>query len=278
MKLKITIFSFFFTCLSFFAPVSVFGAITIGDTSSGGQASGASLTVSHIVASGEILVVGAMSAKEGEVIITGCTYNGDAMTLADEQIGTDALYTSIYYLLAPDTGTHDIICSNNTSASGSTISALSFAGANTSSVGASNSTYQSSASSISTALTTTNANSYVVALACRNGSTDALTPTGTNQTQRTNVVGESRCYTSTQTTTTAGSYTNAWSSSPNQIMSQVVLEIKEGSASSGTYLNATSTEAMIQTTNFGIAIIIVLLFMQAIWYFWGNITPKKPWK
>jgi len=42
--------------------------------------------------------------------------------------------------------------------------------------------------------------------------------------------------------------------------------------------SATSTEAYLQTTTFGIAIIVVLLFLQAIWYFWGNLTPKKPWK
>jgi len=223
---------FFLSFLSFFLfPSFAFAAVNYSDISSGGQSSGATLTVSHVVATDEILAVGVGSAQEGTDIITGCTFNGDAMTKADDMDGGDATYASVWYLETPDVGTYNVVCTTSFSGRGTMLVAVSFSGS--SGFGASDATGVSPAgSSISTSLTTTGANSVLFAFATRNGSTDDLTPVGSGQVQIATVVGESRGYASTATTTTVGSYSSTWNTSSSQVMKQVVLEVLEGSGPS----------------------------------------------
>jgi len=223
---------FFLSFLSFLLlPSFAFAAVNYSDISFGGQASGATLTVSHVVASGEILAVGAGSAQEGTDIITGCTFNGDALTKADDMDGGDATYASIWYLDTPDVGTYNVVCTTSTSCRCTFLIAAFFSGS--SGFGASDATGVSSAgSSISTSLTTTGANSVIFAFATRNGSTDDLTPVGSGHEQIAADVGESRGYDATATTTTVGSYSSTWNTSSSKVMKQGVLEVLEGSGPS----------------------------------------------
>ena len=67
-------------------------------------------TWSHVVGSfnNRLLVVGVMgNDPSSDRFVTGVTYNGDAMTKLVEK---DSNYNvTLWYLIAPDTGTHDIV-------------------------------------------------------------------------------------------------------------------------------------------------------------------------
>ncbi len=84
------------------------GAVT-RDATSKGMANAASLTIQHIVAvqSNRLLLIGVTTRNA--VLVTGVTYNGVAMTLKETITkGTDGRL-DVWYLLQPDTGTHNII-------------------------------------------------------------------------------------------------------------------------------------------------------------------------
>lgn len=79
------------------------------DAVSNGSVFATSLTVSHTVAgSNRALVVGVIAGASD--IVTGVTYDGVAMTRVDvRNNGNSTAY--MYYLLAPNTGTHDYVIS-----------------------------------------------------------------------------------------------------------------------------------------------------------------------
>jgi len=51
-----------------------------------------------------------------------------------------------------------------------------------------------------------------------------------------------------------------------------------GGGGSSTTTTATSTEAILGSISFGLAIIITILFIAVIGYVYNKITPKKPWQ
>lgn len=83
-------------------------AVTLDATSQGNGLSGTTLTFSHVIGSGTgrllLVVTGGRSAAN----VSGVTYNGVALT----EIGRrddGSTEESIWYLVDPDTGTHDIV-------------------------------------------------------------------------------------------------------------------------------------------------------------------------
>lgn len=89
-------------------------AIAYDSFSSGKSNSTASLTVSHTCSgSDRILLVQTMC---NGAFTTGVTYNGTAMTLLlqDKNGGGGGSGTGVYYLINPDSGTHDIVASLST--------------------------------------------------------------------------------------------------------------------------------------------------------------------
>lgn len=89
-------------------------AIAYDSFSSGKSNSTASLTVSHTCSgSDRILLVSTMC---NGAFTTGVTYNGTSMTLLlqDKDGGGGGSGTGVYYLINPDSGTHDIVASLST--------------------------------------------------------------------------------------------------------------------------------------------------------------------
>lgn len=86
-------------------------AIVVGNTSSG-TASATTVTVSHTVASGSnrLLVVATCVLQASVPNYTGVTFNGIAMTKIDDALtGGGLRRTALWYLLAPDVGTFNIV-------------------------------------------------------------------------------------------------------------------------------------------------------------------------
>jgi len=91
-------------------------AVPVYDTTSSSAtvSSGSSITLSHTVAnqSNRVLLVGIVRTSEGSVLEpTGVTYNSVAMTKVDTANGLMGAGVSVWKLIAPDTGTHDIVAS-----------------------------------------------------------------------------------------------------------------------------------------------------------------------
>jgi len=97
-------------------PAAAYAAIAY-DASSQGTVDSTSLTFSHTVTGTDtILFVEAGQWQTGDAI-TGVTFNGTAMTLVDkQQVGSINTYVYLYYLIAPATGTHDVVISSSGSA------------------------------------------------------------------------------------------------------------------------------------------------------------------
>lgn len=91
-------------------------AIAFDAVTDGGNAIATSLTFSHTVGSGSdrLLVVEMMGATSGSGDGT-CTFNGVSMTLAGKVQCPADRWTYLFYLLNPDTGTHDVVATSNDS-------------------------------------------------------------------------------------------------------------------------------------------------------------------
>jgi len=85
------------------------------DAVSGGSVSGTALTVAHTCAGSNRLLLSSIFGDSADVI-TGATYNGLAMTLVDKLFdGASSRFHYCFALLAPATGTHNIVVSASTS-------------------------------------------------------------------------------------------------------------------------------------------------------------------
>ena len=83
------------------------------DAQSKSSTTGTSLTFSHTVSGSNRVLIVAASSNGGDHI-TGITYNAVAMTQqAKLAVGTNYVY--LYYLIAPDTGAHDVVVSSGSS-------------------------------------------------------------------------------------------------------------------------------------------------------------------
>lgn len=148
--------------------------------------------------------------------VSSVTYNGVAMTSANARaVNGAAYYTEIWYLLNPATGSHNVVWTlSGTDAP--TFGVVTFTGGATSNILGNVATNTGTSASPSASITTGTANSIIFS-GCyiNNTSASTATTTGTNQTKRWGLVdskygSEGSCG-STQTTTTAGSYTNSYS-------------------------------------------------------------------
>lgn len=85
-------------------------AVAVGTVTTGTVSSSTGLTFNHNATGASLLMVYAGSRGSGGPTVTGVTFNGVAMTLVDG--GVEAQTGGYwYYLLAPDTGAHNVVVS-----------------------------------------------------------------------------------------------------------------------------------------------------------------------
>jgi len=77
-------------------------------TNGGFFASGTTDTYSHTVSGSDKILFVFIRLGGTSDLVTSVTYNGDGMTLVDKDIGSNNLGTYLYYLVNPDSGTHDV--------------------------------------------------------------------------------------------------------------------------------------------------------------------------
>lgn len=221
------------------------GAISFGATSNIGSDANDPTTFSHTTSgSNRVLVVSASSYRG---VGSDPTYNGVSMTLGKTQSNPQAS-SFIHYLANPSTGANTV--SWDASSGGmNQICAISFTGANTSSpLGATDGAQQTGgASTLSKAITTTYANSFLVdSFTTEKDSAHTFAPDG-SQTQR--MWNQTNSWigggASTLSTTTPGSYTMGWtmtSGSGNPFRSALaIIEIRELVASGPANLKSYNT-------------------------------------
>lgn len=167
------------------------------------------------------------------------TYNGGPMSTA---VSVDFAASGskkcwIFYLANPATGSH-AVAYTFTGAAESVVTAISFTGVNQASpVGGTGSNTTASATSLTTNITTTAANSWILDAMNEGGSTP-FTPGG-GQTQRWGAASTPNGmtgYGSTKTTTTAGSNSTSWTINSASSITLINVEIKPVSTSNGNFL------------------------------------------
>lgn len=188
-------------------------ALAIDSTSGGAGGRAASLTWAHTCTGSDlVLIVGVSVYKDGggSYTISGVTYNGDAMTLAND-IGDNDKRAYIFYLVNPDTGgSYNIIA---TVAGGSSVivsgGAVSITGASqTNPIGVTGGAIGYS-SKISTAVTTTVADSILIDVVnCSDVPQGHIA--GGGQTLYESRDGKQCMSGSYKATTTVGNYTMSW--------------------------------------------------------------------
>lgn len=181
-------------------------------TGSGGTASGTSISFSHTCSgSDRILFVGvSVRGISGRDSLTGVTYNGDALTLVDKSLNTvDAdRYTYLYYMIAPDTGAHNVVVSVSETAAITGVS-QSYTGAHQSGQPDSfNDNSVNSASSITTSTTTVQDNSWLVSVCTVKNI--GLAEAGTGTTRRNTASPVTSMGDSNGAKTPAGSHSMQW--------------------------------------------------------------------
>lgn len=206
----------------------------VSSTSSAAD-SASTLSWSHTCTGSDLsLVVAAYCAADATV--TGVTYNGVAMTQKVTKTQDADVLTELWYLASPATGSNTVEITYSGSITRRRGIAVSLTGTN-GTTGVTASGGQGTGTSFSLAATTQTDNSWIVDGYGDGGSGTGLNfaATGTNQTQRAQVDNDANPRTlglSTQTTTTAGSYTGSITLAA-ATLAYVRLEVKEGSQVSG---------------------------------------------
>jgi len=187
----------------------------------------ASMTVSHTVATqnNRVLVVGAQSedASSTDCKVASMTYNGQSLTKVNEAIAGTSFYlcTSLWYLVAPATGIHDIVVNWTGSVDYATAGGMSLYNVAQLGPEAQNSQAINSGTTISTSITTFSDGAWVVD-AVGSGNPGAFTPTGSGQTERYDVSGDTSAGAgSTRYVATHGAVSMSWSQAANR-MAQVL--------------------------------------------------------
>src|ERR1700756_3968755 len=140
-------------------------AIAFDASSRGSGTSVSSLTVSHTCSGSNRILLVALEWVEGPTTDTGVTYNGVAMTAIFQGFNpTGTRRMSLYYIVAPATGTNNIVASWGSSTFGTTILlALSYTGAKQAGVpDASTSGGSASGSPVTATVTTIADNAWLV--------------------------------------------------------------------------------------------------------------------
>lgn len=133
----------------------------------------------HDHSSGNVLIVGVALYNQ---TVTGITFNGDAMTLAKSSVaGARKIY--LYYLINPDSGSHDVEVTYAGAAGYGCGGAVSFSGVDTDDLIDVSGEDTANSMNAHVEITTTEANTMVVDCVGTNGLWDTGAPTiGTGQT------------------------------------------------------------------------------------------------
>lgn len=182
---------------------------------------------------GLTLTINTTANEVGAPTISSMSFNSVACTGVNSVIfGNSGTYQ--WYQAGPSTGTHTLSITLNKSGLISS-GCMSFTGTNTVPLGAFNTNNNSSSTTSSVTLTTTSANSWIADCLFVSAGKSTVIPvvTGTNQTSRfvndAFGVNNQLIAGSSQTTTSAGSYTTSWSfSGGNQFWQEMVLEVISG--------------------------------------------------
>lgn len=191
--------------------------------------SATSVNLSHTVPNdtNRLLVVN-IGIHGNATSVTSVTYNGDSLTLANSQVGDSRIYQ--YYMVAPDVGTANVTV-NFSGNSDYSIVAINIVGVDQTDPIGTVGGGTGSSSSPSHSITTEQADSFVVAGVAWGGrSSGAPSATGTNQTARVAIDDGTNGFeygSSTQTTTTTGSYTSSWSGGVSTGYAHGLIEVKE---------------------------------------------------
>jgi len=97
------------------------------DANSNGTHTSTSLTVAHTVSGSNRLLLAFVIDQAGDTV-TGVTYNSVAMTQIRKRVRGSTEYIYVYGLLAPDTGTNNIVASRSNDAFDIAIGASSYTG------------------------------------------------------------------------------------------------------------------------------------------------------
>lgn len=213
-------------------------SVTAGSASTGVT----SKTLSHTCSgSNRILwVTVATDGISGRDSITGVTYNGVAMTQAIKKQNANAdHYVYLYYLIAPDTGTHDIVASCSESANIG-VSAISYTGAKQSSQPDATASLNDNdgGSTITQSLTLVASECWLVS-ACNDRNvgiaTGSVNVVALSNDGRTTAMGDSN-----GAVDGTGSYSQTWASGAGESFSLVMVSFSPAEASSRLELNASS--------------------------------------
>jgi hypothetical protein len=173
------------------------------DATSESEGYGTSRTWSHTIAGdNRLLVVGVATRFSSGP--TGVTWNGDTMTLLDED--GSILYTSLYYILSPDTGTHDIVASFSENMSCAT-GAISFTGVAQSSTFGTPVNNAATAETLSTTISGATNDWCVDVIAIRSGAAPTVIA---GQTERANIAEGTAVSLGMSTEPGAASVTMGW--------------------------------------------------------------------
>jgi len=163
-------------------------------------------------------------------IVSGVTYNGDALTKVIDRNDADYANCSIWRIVAPDTGTHDIVVSHSNSSTVK-VYGVAFTGVDQSSPTGATTGDTGTGTTASKAITTTKNGSVIISTLSRAGASDGSNgPTaGTGQTNiADNLFGNSHWGAGTyESKTTVGADTQSWTWTGSQIWSMVSIEIKK---------------------------------------------------
>jgi len=88
--------------------VSAFGAVTLVNTFTNKDADVSSLTIPTTVSGANFLLL-AVQTRSSSVNVDAATYNGDALTHLATESSNDGNLIELWYLTAPDSGTHDVV-------------------------------------------------------------------------------------------------------------------------------------------------------------------------
>jgi hypothetical protein len=84
--------------------------VAVDNTSSESTDGGSSITISHTTSgSNRLMLVGVAFNNDNYETVTSVTYNGTALTKVGERANSDDAMVYIYSLVAPDTGTHNVV-------------------------------------------------------------------------------------------------------------------------------------------------------------------------
>lgn len=202
-------------------------AIALDSTGTATQSLSNSVTFSHTCSgSDRILFVNAAAAYAGLGTVSSVTYNGVAMTLIDFCNPQANFYQSLWYLVAPDTGTHNVVITGSGGAVLTTGGSASYTGASQTGVPDSSAKATTIGTSLNQSTTTVADNSWVVG-ACITGATSITAGAGiTSRSELDSANGSTLLGDSNGVKSPAGSYSMTFTNGAADSMGMVMASFK----------------------------------------------------